>query len=440
MANRQYFSPASAPLVALSHGNGSSKKPILGGILIAIILVFVAGWLCFCFKRKLYANLRLYRKQKGKLDAKKMKLRRFRLEELQKATENFSQEFLIGRGSFANVYRGTFPVEGTLAIKKPHSEAYTSIEDFRNEVRLLSKVKHDNLVALVGFCEESGPKEAKILVYEYVTNGSLLDYIIGRGGRSLTWRERVKIAIGAAKGIGHLHEGISPSIIHRDLKPSNILVGEGFEAKVSDFGLVRTGPDGDESHVTSKVKGTLGYLDPAYCTSFHLSPFTDVYSFGVILLQLLTARPALDSARATNSTSHIIDWARLSIEKGKIMDILDTNLLVQGCNMEMMLKMGEIGLRCVVKVPKERPTMTQVRQELEAALEAAEEASPDHPPRDDPAVSTGGDGWESGMTHRSSHSVVSVDGIGLERFHVDMDSVSFQSVNLRCLETSISMD
>lgn len=109
-------------------------------------------------------------------------------------------------------------------------------------------------------------------------------------------------------GIGHLHEGISPSIIHRDLKPSNILVGEGFEAKVSDFGLVRTGPDGDESHVTSRVKGTLGYLDPAYCTSFHLSPFTDVYSFGVILLQLLTARPALDSARATNSPSHIIDW------------------------------------------------------------------------------------------------------------------------------------
>ncbi|XP_042002130.1 probable serine/threonine-protein kinase PBL16 [Salvia splendens] len=264
--------------------------------------------------------------------------------------------------------------------------------------------------------------------------------LLGRGGRSLTCRERVKVAIGAAKGIGHLHEGISPSIIHRDLKPSNILVGEGFEVKVSDFGLVRTGPDGDESHVTSKVKGTIGYLDPAYCTSFHLSPFTDVYSFGVILLQLLTARPALDSARATNSTSHIIDWARLSIEEGKIIDILDTNLLVQGCYMEMMLKMGEIGLRCVVKVPKERPAMTQVRQELEAALEAAEEASPDHTPRDDPAVSVGGDGWESGRTHRSSHSVVSVDGIGLERFHVDMDSVSFQSVNLRCLETSISMD
>ncbi|XP_057767935.1 putative serine/threonine-protein kinase isoform X1 [Salvia miltiorrhiza] len=372
-----------------------------------------------------------------------MKLRRFRLEELQKATDNFSHDFLIGHGSFANVYRGTFPVEGTLAIKKPHSEAYTSTEDFRNEVRLLSKVKHENLVALVGFCEETGkkgPKAAKILVYEYVANGSLLDYIIGKGGRSLTWRERVKIAIGAAKGIGHLHEGIRPSIIHRDLKPSNILVGEGFEAKVSDFGLVRTGPVGDESHVTSKVKGTLGYLDPAYCSTFHLTPFTDVYSFGVILLQLLTARPALDSTRAANSTSHIINWARLSIEKGKIGDILDTNLLVQGCNMEMMVKMGEIALRCVVKVPKERPTMSQVRQELEAALKAADDEDLPPPP---PAASMGDgddDQRKSGRIHRSSDSVVSVDGIGLERFHVELDSVSFQSVSLRCLETSISMD
>lgn len=128
--------------------------------------------------------------------------------------------------------------------------------------------------------------------------------------------------------------------------------------------------------------------------------------------------------------------ARSSIEKGNIGDILDTNLLVQGCNMEMMLKMAEIALRCVVKVPKERPTMTQLVLELEAALKVADEESLGHPPHDPEADNE----WKSGGIHRSSHSIMSIDGIGLERFHVDMDSVSFQSVSLRCFETSISMD
>ncbi|KAL0345528.1 UNVERIFIED_CONTAM: Receptor-like protein kinase THESEUS 1 [Sesamum radiatum] len=451
MSSRQAFSPTSAPPNLQHHRSfSSSSSPMLGGVVIAIIILFVAGWLCFCFRRKLFTNFRLWRRQKGNLDAAKMKLRRFRLEELQKATDNFSQSCLVGRGAFGNVYRGTFEAEGTLAIKKPHAESYTSTEEFRNEVKLLSKVKHDNLVGLVGFCEETGPKAAKVLIYEYVTNGSLLDYIMGRGGRSLTWRERVQIAIGAAKGIAHLHEGISPSIIHRDIKPSNILIGEGYEAKVSDFGLVRSGPVGDQSHVSSQVKGTPGYLDPAYCSSFHLTPFTDVYSFGVILLQLVAARPAVESSRS-NASSHIIDWARPSIEKGSIEDILDTDLLIQGCNMQMMLKMGQLALRCVVKVPKERPTMTQVWQELEAALKSVD----DHlllPPQpldeDSPTLMISTTDQATGhrihqlssTDHDYSFSLVSIDGIGLEKFHVDIDSMSFQSAGLRCLETSISMD
>ncbi|PPR84275.1 hypothetical protein GOBAR_AA36438 [Gossypium barbadense] len=289
----------------------------------------------------------------GGLKAEKLKLRYFKLEELEKATENFSADCLLGSGAFGNVYKGSFEGEGTLAIKRAHVESYQTTEEFRNEVRLLSTVNHPNLVALVGFSEESGPKGAKILVYEYVPHGSLREYIIGRGGRNFTWRQRVNIAIGAAK-IAHLHDGIKPSIIHRDIKPSNILIGERFEAKVSDFGLVKMGPIGDQSHVSSQVKGTPGYLDPAYCTSFHLSPFSDVYSFGVILLQLVSGRPAVDTTR-----NHIIDWARPSIERGNIEEILDTTLLSKPCNMEMMLKMGELGLRCVAKTPKDRPTMTQ---------------------------------------------------------------------------------
>lgn len=113
-----------------------------------------------------------------------------------------------------------------------------------------------------------------------------------------------------SSGIAHLHQGINPSIIHRDIKPSNILVGEGFEAKVSDFGLVKSGPTGDQSHVSSQIKGTPGYLDPAYCSSLHLSPFSDVYSFGVILLQLIAARPAVDTAK-NGSNYHIIQWVRI---------------------------------------------------------------------------------------------------------------------------------
>ncbi|KAM6564254.1 hypothetical protein CsatB_024252 [Cannabis sativa] len=301
------------------------------------------------------------------------------------------------------------------------------------EVRLLSKVKHRNLVGLVGYCEEPEPKGSKMLIYEYVPNGSLLEFITGKSGISLSWRQRANIAIGAAKGIAHLHEGTKPSIIHRDIKPSNILVGDDFEAKVSDFGLVKSGPTDDQSHVSSLVKGTPGYLDPAYCSSFHLSTFSDVFSFGVILLQLISARPAIESTKM-HSNYHIIDWARSSLESGKAEDIIDVNLLSEPCNMKMMLMMGRLGLRCVGHVPKQRPTMTQVWQELEKALYKAE-----NPMKKQLSFS-----WNSRKSmdyEYSQSSFVSINEIGFQRFHVEMESLSFQSTVLRCLEdNSISID
>ncbi|GJX25824.1 probable serine/threonine-protein kinase PBL11 [Tanacetum coccineum] len=412
-----------------------SNKYLWAALVVCSLLLFVATVLCFCKKKKVLADFkRRMENKKDKIDANELMLRKFQLEELEIATNNFAKEFLIGSGAFGNVYKGTFEGDITLAIKRERDDSYTSTKEFRNEVKLISKVKHRNLVGLVGYCEETGTKGVQILVYEYVSNGSLLEHIVGRDREPLTWRQRVNIAIQAAKGIAHLHEGIKPSIIHRDIKPSNILIGDGFEAKVSDFGLVRSGPVGDNSYVSSQIKGTPGYLDPAYCTSFHLSPFSDVYSFGVILLQLIAARPAVDSNRS-RSSYHIIEWARPHLERGSVEEIIDTNLLLEPCNMNVMLKMGLLGLRCVVTEPKQRPTMTQVYKELEAALWSANGSVR----RQRPSRSIVAPGGRRSMELRDGQAMdqdssVSLDGVGLQRFRVEMDSLSFQSTSLRCLE------
>ncbi|XP_020094940.1 receptor-like protein kinase THESEUS 1 [Ananas comosus] len=357
-----------------------------------------------------------------------MKLRCFSLSELEKATKKFSEECLIGSGAFGTVYKGVFDEACTLAVKRLHADLYESVDEFRNgtkrkkttymKIELLSRVQHENLVTLVGYCEEAGQK---ILVYEYVLHGSLLEYIVGRRGKILTWKERVNIAIGAGKGIAYLHEGVRPSIIHRDIKPSNILVGDGFEAKVSDFGLVKSGPTGDEPHVTSQIKGTPGYLDPAYCSSSHLTTYSDVYSFGVMLLQLVAARPAVVTS-GPHSQRHIVDWARPSLQKGTVEEILDANLLLdlEPCNMEMMLKIGQLGLKCVAKEPRDRPTMSQVVRELEEGMQLSA------------SWRLVGEGeWQS----------CSFNAVCLERYHLDIDELLIHSPRMRCLDVnSYSVD
>ncbi|XP_065628088.1 probable LRR receptor-like serine/threonine-protein kinase At5g48740 [Quercus suber] len=371
-----------------------------------ILSILVVALFCYLCKRKLFPILKQRYKKKGSLKFENILLRRFQLVEQEKATNNFSQDCLLG-----------------------------------SEVMLLSKVKLKNLVSLVRYCKEPGPKGAKLLVYEYVPNGSQLEYITGKRGRSLTSKQRVNIAIGAAKCIAHLHEGIQPSIILRDIKPSNILVGDEFEAKVSDFGLVKMGPTEDQSHVSSQIKRTSRYLDPAYCTSLHLTPFSDVYSFGVILLQLVAARPAVYS-NGRLSNYHIIDWARPSLEKGSVEEILDVNLLSEPCNMEIMLKMAQLGLRCSVKVPKQRPTMNQVWQELEEALHSVGNFI-SKKPSSAALISSGSSAPCESMDNDYSQSFVSLNGVGLQRFHVEMESYSFRSTSLRCLEensTSVEFD
>nr|XP_023911202.1 probable serine/threonine-protein kinase PBL11 [Quercus suber] len=391
-----------------------------------ILSILVVALFCYLCKRKLFPILKQRYKKKGSLKFENILLRRFQLVEQEKATNNFSQDCLLGSGAFGNVYKGDFNVEGTLAIKRPY----------------IYKVIFGNGEMCKSMQEDlCGPKGAKLLVYEYVPNGSQLEYITGKRGRSLTSKQRVNIAIGAAKCIAHLHEGIQPSIILRDIKPSNILVGDEFEAKVSDFGLVKMGPTEDQSHVSSQIKRTSRYLDPAYCTSLHLTPFSDVYSFGVILLQLVAARPAVYS-NGRLSNYHIIDWARPSLEKGSVEEILDVNLLSEPCNMEIMLKMAQLGLRCSVKVPKQRPTMNQVWQELEEALHSVGNFI-SKKPSSAALISSGSSAPCESMDNDYSQSFVSLNGVGLQRFHVEMESYSFRSTSLRCLEensTSVEFD
>ncbi|KAI0488215.1 hypothetical protein KFK09_028042 [Dendrobium nobile] len=356
------------------------------------------------------------RKKHLKKDVNTMELRRYRFDELKKATDSFSDERLIGSGAFGNVYRGVLGDEKrTVAIKKAHSESNESAEEFKNEVELLSRVKHKNLVSLVGYCSE--PKH-KILVYEYVSQGCLLEYIVGKERNPLTWQQRVNLAIGSAKGVAHLH-GVEPSIIHRDLKPSNILIDDEFEAKISDFGLVKKGPNGDASHVSTQAKGTPGYMDPAYCSSLHLTTSSDVFSFGVILLQLVSSRPALDHTRR-QSEYHISNWAKSSVERGMVEDILDVSLQLEPCNNKMMLKMAQLGIRCTAWEPKNRPTIRQVVKELEEALCQVTKS-----------------------VQRSSYSEesqsFSIDSVLLQRFYVEsFEEISVRSASLRCLDVTIS--
>lgn len=292
-----------------------------------------------------------------------MHIRKFGLKQLTEATRNFSKDCLVGNGGFGTVYRATLENGEIVALKRAYKESVQVSDEFQNEVKLLSRVHHKHLVNLIGFCEES---YEQILVYEFIQNGSLLEHLSGER-EPLTWRQRVRIAIGAAKGLSYLHEGCSPSIIHRDIKPSNILLDFDYEAKVSDFGLSKHGPTGDESHVSTLVKGTFGYLDPHYYLSFHLTTSSDVYSFGVILLQLVTARPAVDHSRK-RSQYNIISWASASIVSGRLEDIIDSSLVEKGYDRSMMLRIARLGLRCTCKDVKLRPTISSISQELEAAL------------------------------------------------------------------------
>ncbi|XWS30650.1 hypothetical protein CRYUN_Cryun23aG0003800 [Craigia yunnanensis] len=232
----------------------------------------------------------------------------FTYEELVRATDRFSVRNLLGEGGFGCVYKGILTDGREVAVKQLKIGGGQGEREFRAEVEIISRVHHRHLVSLVGYCIS---EHQRLLVYDYVPNNTLQYHLHGRGRPVMDWAVRVKFAAGAARGIAYLHEDCHPRIIHRDIKSSNILLDNNFEARVSDFGLAKLALDSN-THVTTRVMGTFGYMAPEYATTGKLTEKSDVYSFGVVLLELITGRKSVDDSQPLGDES-LVEWVRLCI-------------------------------------------------------------------------------------------------------------------------------
>ncbi|XP_037408196.1 receptor-like cytoplasmic kinase 185 [Triticum dicoccoides] len=232
----------------------------------------------------------------------------FTFRELAAATKNFRQDCMLGEGGFGRVYKGRLESGQAVAVKQLDRDGLQGNREFLVEVLMLSLLHHTNLVNLIGYCADG---DQRLLVYEFMPLGSLEDHLhdVPPEKEPLDWNTRMKIAAGAAKGLEHLHDKASPPVIYRDFKSSNILLGEGFHPKLSDFGLAKLGPVGDNTHVSTRVMGTYGYCAPEYAMTGQLTVKSDVYSFGVVFLELITGRKAIDNTKPQGE-QNLVAWAR----------------------------------------------------------------------------------------------------------------------------------
>ncbi|XP_013710290.2 wall-associated receptor kinase 1-like [Brassica napus] len=284
----------------------------------------------------------------------------FTEEGMKTATNGYDQSRILGQGGQGTVYKGILPDNSIVAIKKARLGDNSQVEQFINEVLVLSQINHRNVVKLLGCCLET---EVPLLVYEFINSGTLFDHLHGSfSSLSLTWEHRLRIALEIAGTLAYLHSSASIPIIHRDVKTANILLDENLTAKVADFGASRLIPM-DKEQLTTMVQGTLGYLDPEYYNTGLLNEKSDVYSFGVVLMELLSGQKALCFERPQYS-KHLVSYFASAIKENRVYEVIDEKVMTEDNKMEIK-EVARIAVECTRLMGEERPKMKEVAAELE---------------------------------------------------------------------------
>ncbi|RZS20731.1 hypothetical protein BHM03_00053279 [Ensete ventricosum] len=344
-------------------------------------------------------------------------------EELKEATNNFEPTSMLGEGGFGRVFKGVLSDGTAVAIKKLSSGGHQGDKEFLVEIEMLSRLHHRNLVKLVGYCG-SRDSSQNLLCYELVPNGSLESWLHGPlgGNCPLDWDTRMRIALDAARGLAYLHEDSQPCVIHRDFKASNILLENNFHAKVADFGLAKQAPEGRANYLSTRVMGTFGYVAPEYAMTGHLLVKSDVYSYGVVLLELLTGRRPVDMSQPSGQ-ENLVTWARPILRDNNRLEELADPRLAGKYPKDDFVRVCTIAAACVAHEANQRPTIGEVVQSLKMVQRVAEYQDPLPTPSTQPNNKQSSTTYESDATS-SMFSSGPFSGLSL----LDNDNISKAAV------------